>query len=147
MFVDETEKIDQEFWDNLIKRNNNILITANVKQAKRVLKLIDNVYNIYIKSQLKELEIVPIISLQRLNLENFEDSYFDTKRKQRIKRKLYILQKVYIEGNPKEILGDDYIETKTFVNDKASLIEDLSILLFGVDGLNYKILEKNGIVI
>lgn len=145
--IEDDEEIDNLSKENDTKRKNNVIITANVKKAKRVLKLIDSVFDIYIQNKLKELEIIPMISSKKMKLDDVDDSYFDTIQKQRIKRKIIILQKVYIEGNPKELLGEEYIDTKTFVNDKASLIEDLSILLFGVDGLNYKLLEKNGIII
>lgn len=122
-------------------------VKANLKSATQLLKLLDDVFDTYIKNQLKELEIIPYMASKKFDISEIANKNFETAEKRRIKRKLIILQQIYIEGMEKEKYDEDYMINKTFANDKNSLVQDLAILLFGVDGLNYRILEKNGLEI
>lgn len=105
----------------------------------------DRVFDIYTKGQLKNLEIIPMMSSKKFDINELEKLNFNENYKKRIQRKLIILQKVYIDGNPKKILGEDYIESKTFINDKGALIDDLAVLLYGAEGIKYRILERKGL--
>lgn len=127
------------------KSQQNNIKNAKIKDAIRLLELLNSVFDIYIKRQLKSLEIIPMMSSKKIDINELEKLNFDENYKKRIQRKLIILQKVYIEGNSKKVLGEDYVESKTFINDKGALIDDLAVLLYGAEGMNYRILEKDGL--
>lgn len=136
---DEIDYIDEKEIKYNKKRK------ANVKLAEKMLNLLDDTFDTYIKEQLKKLDIVPYISRNEFDITKIETKNFKSAEKLRIYRKLMILQQIYIDGIPKEEYDEDYLTNKTFTNDRASLIQDLSILLCGVDGLNYRIIEKKGL--
>lgn len=106
--------------------------------------MLDDAFDTYIKNQLLQLNIVPYISRKDFDVTKFEIEDFKSAEKRRIYRKILILQQIYIDGIPKEEFDEDYRINKTFASDHALLVEDLSILLYGVDGLTYKIKERNG---
>ncbi len=135
----------------LIKENSSrkqkLAEKANLKSAIQLLELLNDVFDTYINNQLKKLEIIPYMASKKFDISEIANKNFETPEKRRIKRKLIILQQIYIEGMEKEKYDEDYMINKTFSNDKNSLIQDLAILLFGIEGLNYRISEKNALEI
>lgn len=146
---DDNTKLNSDFFTEQViynkKIKSNILTEEEIQKAKLLKKLFDNAFQSYKEKALKKLDIKPVISTKEFDYETIEANELDTKK---LKRKLILLQKVYIEGKKLEEINSfdevEYIGSKNYQNDVNSLVDDLMILIFGYEGLNYIILERFG---
>lgn len=139
------ESIEKKNKPIITKYEINVLSKEQLQKAKEVKQFFDSAFDLYKEKALKKLKVIPVISEKPIDYETIEANDQESRK---MKRKLILLQKVYIEGKSLEEIKYfdpiEYIGSKNYHNDVNSLIDDLMILIFGFEGFNFIFLERLG---
>lgn len=129
----------------------NVIYTAN-KNAKDIkagtsdiIQILDEVYNIeddklVIESILKSKRRTSIMLQHINNCIDFYEFKAERSENEELKRRLKVIKMLYIdkENVPFKNIGSElFISSKTVARDRDKAVAELSVLFFGVDGINF----------
>ena len=119
-------------------------IKKEISKNNLTVQLFDDLYNLQddafvVSSILKSKEKTKII-LDHINmcLEFFEQKAIKTNNQEMIRR-YNVIDNLYIKAKPmsfEQTAEQEHISTKTVNRDKNKAIQELSVLIFGIDGLD-----------